>query len=214
MLVYAVADIHGKPDKLSLIQKKVREHKPDILIVAGDLTNYLYPARTIEFMKSMPIPILAVRGNSDFPIVETLISESSTISSLHLRKVISGGITFTGLGGTIPFPFRSKISFREKQSFGEMVLRIEQHSVIVVHPPPFGVCDRVFGRFHAGSRGLYAMILQHQPILCICGHIHEDVGYSFIGETLIVNCSIGKIGAGSLIRFNRRKKPSVLFLKD
>jgi len=95
-----------------------------------------------------------------------------------------------------------------------MTSMLEEHCVIVVHPPPYGVLDRVFGRFHAGSRGLYSMILQHQPILCICGHIHEDVGSNFIGETLVVNCSIGKIGAGSLIRLNRNQKPSVTFLKE
>jgi Icc-related predicted phosphoesterase len=213
MLLYAVADIHGKLGKLSLIKKNVREHKPDMLIVAGDITNYFHPARTIEFIQGMPIPVLAVRGNSDFPIVETLISESSNISSLHLQKVFLEGIAFTGLGGTIPLPFRSKVSFREKRIFGRMVSKLEQQCVIVVHPPPFGVLDRVFGRFHAGSRILYAMITQHQPALCICGHIHEDVGSSFIGETLIVNCSMGRNGAGALIRFNHKEKSSVIFLE-
>jgi hypothetical protein len=214
MILYAVADIHGKPEKLTLIKNNVQEHEPDMLVVAGDITNYLHPARTIEFMKSMPIPVLAVRGNSDFPVVETLISESSNISSLHLQKFFSEGITFTGLGGTIPFPFKSKVSFREKRIVEKMISRLGQHSVIVVHPPPFGMFDRVFGRFHAGSRILYAMIIKHQPALCICGHIHEDVGSGFIGKTLIVNCSIGKKGAGALIKFNSKKKPSVIFLES
>jgi Icc-related predicted phosphoesterase len=181
--------------------------------VAGDITNYLNPSRTIEFMKGIPIPVLAVRGNSDFPIVEKLISESSNITSLHLQKFFSEGITFTGLGGTIPLPFRSKVSFWEKRIVEKMVSKLKQHSVIVVHPPPFGVLDRVFGRFHAGSRVLYTMIVKHQPALCICGHIHEDAGSGFIGKTLIVNCSIGKTGAGALIEFNSKKIPSAILLE-
>lgn len=214
MILYAVADIHGKPEKLALIKKNILEHQPDMLVVAGDITNYVYPARTIEYLKGMSTPVLAVRGNSDFSIVDTLIAESSNISSLHLQKVFSEGITFTGLGGTIPFPFWSKVSLFEKQIVDKMVSRLEQYSVIVVHPPPFGMLDRVFGRFHAGSRILAAMISQHQPALCLCGHIHEDVGSGFIGETLVVNCSIGKTGGGALIKLNSEKKPSVIFLAD
>ncbi len=214
MILYAVADIHGKPEKLALIKKNILEHKPDMLVVAGDITNYVYPVRTIECLKGMSIPVLAVRGNSDFPIVETLISESSNISSLHLQKFCSEGITFTGLGGTIPLPFWSKVSLWEKHIVEKMVSRLEQHSVIVVHPPPFGMLDRVFGRFHAGSRILSSMVSEHQPALCICGHIHEDAGSGFIGETLVVNCSIGKTGAGALIKLNSEKKPSVLFIEE
>ena len=34
MLIYAVADIHGRRDRVALIRSKILKHKPDVLVVA------------------------------------------------------------------------------------------------------------------------------------------------------------------------------------
>jgi hypothetical protein len=38
----------------------------------------------------------------------------------------------------------------------------------------------------------------------LCGHIHEDPGFTKIGETTVVNCSMGKRGEGSIIEINEK----------
>ena len=53
--------------------------------------------------------------------------------------------------------------------------------------------------FHTDYRGLKKIILSYQPRLVICGHIHERPGTAFIGDTRIVNCSMGRSGAGAII---------------
>jgi Icc-related predicted phosphoesterase len=43
---YAVADIHGKASRIERIQNNISHYKPDVVVVAGDITN-LRHARTI-----------------------------------------------------------------------------------------------------------------------------------------------------------------------
>ena len=82
-----------------------------------------------------------------------------------------------------------------------------------MHPPPFGVLDRVLDRVHSGSREIYNIITQKQPLLFLCGHIHEDTGQSNIGKTIVVNCSIGKSGGGAIIQLEENQIPKINFIE-
>jgi Icc-related predicted phosphoesterase len=214
MLIYAVADIHGKRKKLIGIKKNIDKHQPDALVVAGDITNYFQPVDTINFLNILPVPVLTVRGNSDFPVVDKLILNSSNIHSIHGKAYLKNDFHFIGQGGAIPFPFRTKVCFREKKKFREIAISLTDKSILVMHPPPFGVLDRVLGRIHTGSRNIYEIITQKQPMLFLCGHIHEDIGNSVIGKTVVVNCSIGKSGDGAMIQLHANKIPKVEFLRE
>ena len=212
MRIYAVADIHGRPDRLAFIRRNILALKARVLVVAGDITGYIHPLPVIAQLNTMPVPVLAVRGNSDLSRVEALMAQYKNVSSLHLTEVTLGGVSFTGSSGTIPVPFRSRICFREKRVLDKMSLRVNPSSVVIAHPPPWGKLDRVMGKLHAGSRGLRQMILEKQPKVVICGHIHEDTGTGFINKTLVVNCSIGKSGQGVLIDYENDSLPDVNFV--
>lgn len=81
-------------------------------------------------------------------------------------------------------------------------------SVLVTHPPPYGVRDRVLGRFHAGSRAVRRLVDLFSPALVICGHIHEQAGVETIGRTTVVNCAMGgRSGAGALISYDGESAP-------
>jgi Icc-related predicted phosphoesterase len=212
MKIYAVADIHGHPDRLAFIRRNIFEFKPHVLVVAGDITGYFHPRPVISQLNAMPVPVLAVRGNSDLPRVESLFEQFDNVASLNLTEVTFGSVSFTGLSGTIPVPFRSRICFREKRAMGKISRMVNPLSVVVAHSPPWGVLDRVMGKLHAGSRGLRRMILEKQPRVVICGHIHEDTGTGFIKDTLVVNCSIGRSGKGLLMEFEGDGLPAVEFI--
>jgi len=64
----------------------------------------------------------------------------------------------------------------EKRLFKSIEKLIDERTVVVAHPPPFGYLDEVFGRFHAGSRRLHDLVIKCQPMLVLCGHIHERGG--------------------------------------
>ena len=199
MRIYAVADIHGRSDKIALIRDNTLQLNPDVLVVAGDITNYTGSAEILAQLNDIPVPVLVVRGNTDLSRVENLFKYFSNISPLHLRQVIIGSTPFVGVSGCIPIPFSSRICLNQVQVNVKLKSLITNNSVLVAHPPPWGTLDEVFGRFHAGCRSLAKVIKTCQPMLMICGHIHERPGSVFIGKTLVVNCALRRNHAGAMI---------------
>lgn len=215
MRIYAVADIHGRLDKFELIRNNISKFKPDVLVAAGDITHFTKPDRSIAQMGNLPVSVLAVRGNTDRPVVESLCEKYPTISLLHLREIVVRNVRFTGISGTVLLPFRSKVRFREKLTVSRVAPLVNEGTVFVAHPPPRGALDKVLGKFHAGSGGLRELILKKQPALFICCHIHENPGQMYLGKTLVVNCNIRREGQqGAIIDFTGEGKPQVTMLQD
>ena len=202
MRIYAVADIHGKPDKIAWVREKTEDLKPDVLVVAGDITNYFNSADVIEQFNHMPAPVLAIRGNTDLKKVDHLLDYYPNTSSLHLKEQTINGLKFVGVSGTIPVPFSSRIGWHEKRIINALAALVDDNSVLVVHSPPRGVLDDAFGKFHAGCRRLYHLVVQRQPRLVLCGHIHECPGIASIGQTTVVNCCVSRTGRGVIVDFD------------
>lgn len=199
MRIYAVADIHGKIEKIARIKKVILGNTPDILVIAGDISNYVSPLKTLKQLKDIPIPILGIRGNSDLKRVEGLLQNQDNTTLLNHVPVIYQNSQFLGLNGTIPLPFFSKICLKEAQRLDAIKYNITPQTILVVHPPPRGVCDKVGNKFSAGSLQLKTFIEKHPPLMVLCGHIHEQAGYQFLKNTLVVNCAMNKIYGGAII---------------
>ena len=199
MRIYAVADIHAKTEKIAKIKDVISREAPDILVIAGDITNYFSPLKTLEQLKNVPIPILGIRGNSDLKRVEGLLVGQENTTLLNHTPEMVQNLRFLGLNGTIPLPFLSKISLRETQHLDTIKYNITPETILVVHPPPRGVCDKVGNKFSAGSFCLRNFIEKHPPLMVLCGHIHEQAGYQFLKNTLIVNCAMNKNFSGAII---------------
>jgi hypothetical protein len=199
MRIYAVADVHGKADKITRIRENIEKLNPDVLVVAGDITNFKNAASIIETFNHMPVPVLAVRGNTDAPKVDYWLDRYPNTTSLHLKKYLFKGTCFVGVGGTIPLPFRSRIGVWERKIIAKLARLVDEDSVLVAHPPPRGTLDEVFGRFHVGCQGLRQFVIDRRPKLLLCGHVHEKPGVATIGKTRVVNCSMAGAGNGALI---------------
>ena len=212
MRIYAVADIHGRSDKIELIRDNTMQLNPDVLVVAGDITNYTGSAGILAQLNDIAVPVLAVRGNTDLSRVENLLENFPNISPLHLKQVTIGSTPFVGVSGCIPIPFSSRICLNQVQVFEKLNPLIKSNSVLVAHPPPRGTLDEVLGRFHAGCRNLTKLIKICQPVLMICGHIHERPGSAFIGKTLVVNCALGRNHAGAMIELDNENNLKVKML--
>jgi hypothetical protein len=209
MLIYAVADIHGRKLRISSILDTVSEKKPDVLVLAGDINRYFKSSGTISSFGSLSLPVLAVRGNTDSKKVENSLCAFPNISFLNFSEKVINGFTFTGVGGTVPVPFASRIKFSESSAIKQLETIVKKDSILIAHPPPRGTLDEVLGKFHAGCSGLNDIVKKCRPILLICGHIHERPGSAFLGNTLVVNCSMGMKGKGALIKVDKEKPPVV-----
>jgi Icc-related predicted phosphoesterase len=84
----------------------------------------------------MPIPVLAIRGNTDLPRVENLLHIYPNTASLHFKQIAKNGVLFTGIGGTIAIPLSLQICLRKKQALYKLESRINSTKILVFHTPP------------------------------------------------------------------------------
>jgi Icc-related predicted phosphoesterase len=200
--IYAVADLHGRPEKMGIVARNTERLKPDVIVAAGDLTPFLRPRPSLAELGRLGAPVLAVTGNSDFLGGRRAMNQTDGIDDLHLNPITVNGIEFVGLSGTVPVPFRTRVGLLEGRLFQQFKSLVNRHTVVVAHPPPFGVLDKVAGKLHAGSTRLRQLLETNQPRLFICGHIHEDTGVEWFNDTLVVNASVGSAGHGAVVDFD------------
>jgi len=212
MRIYAVADIHAKKHRLDMIRRNIEQFAPDVLIAAGDIANYFNPGPVFQELNSLPVPVLAVRGNTDPRSTNRILKDGSNLYNLHLNPMTVNDIRFVGIGGTIPVPFKSRLCLLENRVVKKLKACLTPETVLVAHPPPHGILDMVLGRFSAGSTAVFSILEDHPPRLFICGHIHETPGVVSYNGTAVVNCTMGKKSAGALIEYDGQNPPQVDFL--
>jgi Icc-related predicted phosphoesterase len=45
--------------------------------------------------------------------------------------------------------------------------------------------------------------------MVLCGHIHGDAGFSFLGQTLVVNCAMNRETSGAIIDYDLNHPPRI-----
>ncbi|WP_022664062.1 metallophosphoesterase family protein [Desulfospira joergensenii] len=216
MKIYAVADIHGKSGRIKAIRSVLDRFEPEIMVIAGDITHYLIPEKTIRRLDRLEIPILTIRGNSDLKRVEELVEESQNIRMLTPEPLNIKDLSFSGTGGALALPFASRICRKEEEILERLGRELSSscpENILVVHPPPRGILDRVGNKFSAGSRNLKAFIEKFQPGILFCGHIHNQPGVQVLGRTMVVNCTMGRVGGGVVIEYEKEGPIRVTLLK-
>ncbi len=118
-----------------------------------------------------------------------------------------------GTSGALPLPFANKICLNEKSRLATLPNPMEPDTVLVVHVPPKGACDRVGKKIHAGSRHLARFIKSASPSLVLCGHIHEDSGAQTLHQSTVVNCAISGPGSGAIIDLKKNETPDINLLQ-
>ncbi len=210
--IYAAADLHGRPDRFDLVVRQAARPDIGLVVLAGDLVNYASGHAGLKRLMTLPKPLLAVRGNTDPRRIVKLAPAGRGNAFLDLERRRFDGFSIVGIGGTLPIPFGSRIGWSEPRRLERLAGLADNRTIIVAHPPPWGVQDRVAGRWHAGSRGLRRLVERVAPAVLICGHIHEAAGVGRIGPTLVVNCALGKKGRGAIIQYGRDGKPRARML--
>ncbi|MEF8879810.1 MAG: metallophosphoesterase [Candidatus Thermoplasmatota archaeon] len=190
MKILAAADIHGAQHRMNIILENVREYKPDLVIIAGDITQFGPGDQAKTLLDQIPVETFAVSGNIDSNDVIKGI-EDSKATNIEDKEIKKDDLRFIGVNGSKPGDYKK---LNEKD--------IEQDTVIVSHVPPKGLQDEIYMGKLGGNDEFKEMVDTRSPQLVICGHIHEDPGYTEHGETVVVNCSMGKRGEGALIEID------------
>lgn len=200
MRIAAVADIHFSPPVWERIREKM-EHvrdEADLLVLAGDLTNYGKPAEMEPFLNvlvRLRIPIVAVLGNHDYEsdqheqIMKMMAAEG--IKILDGTGYERDGIGFAGTKGFIGGFGRGVLTAFGEREIKSIVqaaidesLKLEramsqlrtEKRVVVVHYSPIpatveGEPPEIWP--YLGTSRLAEVIDRHGANLVIHGHAHH-----------------------------------------
>jgi Icc-related predicted phosphoesterase len=208
MKILAAADIHGSQYRLNLVLKNVEIHRPDLVIICGDITQFGPGEHATNFLNQIPVETFAIPGNIDTYEVDEGISASRAIN-LHLRRIERQGISFIGMGRESPSSLTDIVIADEKEKKPVNTI-VDEKSVLVTHFPPYKLQDSIFLGTHGGSKVLRQLVDAYHPRLVLCGHIHEDPGMTNAGKTTVVNCSLGKRTEGAIVEINDTMKIALL----
>lgn len=192
MKLLCITDVHGQQAALERIL--TREQNVDVILLGGDLTNFGSAddaQRLIERCQQDGRTVLAVSGNCDSPQIDERLVQLGV--SLFGRGRRIEGVGFFGVSAMPPWTGSmyelSEDEIRRALDNGRSDVASASRHVVLSHPPPRGCrvdCTRL-GQ-HVGSTALREFIDQTQPLLVVCGHIHEARGTDKLGQTTVVNC--------------------------
>lgn len=183
MLIQAAGDFHGNKEKMNIFLEGIEENSPQLAILCGDISSSL--EEVVDFLNELKIKAFVVPGNMDPMEMDEAINKSRA-TNLNRKRIEFNDKYFIGYGGTRP-------------NFGEFQGKAD---VVVTHVPPKGLQDRVVFGMRIGNKSLRNFIKETRPKLLICGHVHEDPGYTNFHGTIVLNCSVGKKGFYSLVELN------------
>ncbi len=200
MRIAATADIHFSPqsyDRLREPLSRVRDDA-DILVIAGDLTNYGKPEEMTSLLNALVrlrIPIVAVLGNHDYESCQE--QELMKMMTAEGIKVLDGssyerdGIGFAGTKGFLGGFGRGVLTAFGEPAIKQFVqasldetMKLERalsmlrtpKTVIVTHYAP--VVETVHGEPqeiwpYLGNSRLAEVIDRHGASLAVHGHAHH-----------------------------------------
>jgi Icc-related predicted phosphoesterase len=203
MKIVSFGDVHMATTNLARMREVLRD--TDLVIVSGDLTNFggaRDAGRVIRDIRRACPNVLALPGNLDQRDVIAFLDDAGV--GFHGRGTVVDGVAIFGCGGSNITPFKTPIELTEdeiaktlERGYGQIAGR--RPLLMICHTPPYGTrCDRLVNGTAAGSTAARQFIEEHQPDVCISGHIHESAGVDTIGATTVLNAGPFK-GGGYIV---------------
>jgi len=183
MKILAFSDIHGDINYLKEVYIKFKKENPDIVVFSGDLFEFYRSSKKIkENLEKFDKKILLIHGNHESSdMIDKICSKN--IINIHKKIFEFNNIKFFGYGGG-----GFDITDKKLELLTEKIKQKLNNWVFVTHQPPFNTnLDRIFDR-HVGSKSIRKVIENLNPLLNICGHLHENFNLKdIIKRTKIVN---------------------------
>jgi len=194
MKVLFFSDIHGDLKALKEIVKK--SSKAELVVCAGDLSRMGENLQTMidELGKIQNRKVLIIPGNNETAeMIEESIDDYKDIIMIHEEVYQDKNITFLGIGGGTISPFDTVYELSEDE-FRNKLENFKKIDCLISHTPPKNTSlDLVNNNLHIGSSEVYKWIINNNPRICCCGHVHENEGKEeTLGKTLCFNA--GKKG--------------------
>jgi Icc-related predicted phosphoesterase len=193
-----LADLHGEYGKMDSFM----EVNPDIVLIAGDITN-MGTAKDLETcIARIEVPIFFFFCNCDPEEVASALDRSKCVN-LHGSYINLGEFSLVGIGGSNPTPFETPNELTDKHMDDLLKKATEKmerakHNILISHAPPQGILDEVNGN-KVGSYSV-AKYMNQFDLVC-CAHIHENRGIAEVNGTKVVNPGPAAVGNYAVITF-------------
>lgn len=189
MKLFVFTDTHGNKKIISFLIKNIKKSNPDIIICAGDLTNFSRGLRKIISMfDKAKLPFLIIPGNHETNQELTKACQK-TKSAINIHKKIYSNNNYLffgfGLGG-----FQEKNPELEKLIPKIKKITSGKKLIFITHQPPYDTKLDRLNSIHVGNKSIRKFIKEVKPVLSICGHLHENENkIDKINSTIIINPS-------------------------
>lgn len=198
MKILHFSDLHGRHTQTA--QRLIQTHAPDWIVLTGDILPDFYmvsgresrlsnqrawwESHRTSFLAPGAVTTLTL-GNHELEGFRAAQDEGVPADLAGQVGVLQGVPEEFGAWG-----FAREMGTSELQ---KEVERMGAPKVVLTHCPPYGWLDANNRRDHIGHRPLRAHIEDgvDQPLLVLCGHVHESFGELRKGRTLLVNASAG-----------------------
>jgi Icc-related predicted phosphoesterase len=188
MKILALADLHSEEMILTLLEKHLKNNKYDIITISGDITNFgpvSYVEKLIKILKNEKV--FAVLGNCDPLEIKKILGNYC----IENKTENFNNYNITGIGGSIKHTsyFQNQPGVKTEKEFENEInkLNINNKTIFISHSPPLNILDQTFDFLHIGINAFNKMIEEKQPLLFICGHVHEECDFKKIGNTTVIN---------------------------
>ncbi|MBI4154527.1 metallophosphoesterase [Candidatus Woesearchaeota archaeon] len=190
MRILCFVDMHASAKAFKIIKEKAEN--ADLIICAGDFSVWGNAQEAIlRQFNAFKKPFILIPGNHESDAeLKSFCKEFKNIHYAHKRLLKIGDFLVIGYGGG-GFTEREK----EFEDFVEDVKdELENKKIILVtHAPPYGTEVDKINSGHRGCRSFSKFIEKYEPLLHVCGHLHETGGKKQLYKnTLILNP--GRVG--------------------
>jgi len=184
MRIAATADLHFTPQRFTPLREQMNRvrDEADVLVVAGDLTNFGLPEEMeplVNALVRLRVPIIVVLGNHDYESCKEV--ELVRMMTAEGIKVLDGsayerdGVGFAGTKGFVGAFVRAGIDEAVKLERAMSQLRTEKR-VVVLHYSPIaatveGEAPEIFP--FMGTSRLAEVVDRHGADLVVHGHAHH-----------------------------------------
>lgn len=187
MKLFAFTDSHGNKKIIFALIKKIQSSNPDIIICAGDLTNFsMGLQKFLKMFEKTNLPLLIIPGNHETNSnLEKACKKTNFAVNIHKKIYSINNYLFFGfgLGG-----------FAEKNlELEKLIPKIKKAAekkilITITHQPPYKTKLDYLNSGHSGSKSIRKLIKETKPKLHICGHLHENENkIDKIYSTAIIN---------------------------
>lgn len=184
MRLLAFTDIHANLNLVKLLAQKAKDFHCELLVCAGDLSFFGQGIKEMLLaLDKIDLPVILIHGNhEDEEEVEKIVSKCKNIKWIHEDTHQYKNYLFMGYGGGgFGHNDSNFVKFAKKH-------RDKKNVVLLTHQPPYQTqLDGVYGEY-TGSKDFREFIETQQPVLAICGHIHENSNkHDMIDKTFLIN---------------------------